>query len=108
RFWWRALAWSRCEGNLKEIQQQEDDLFGSKKSQSRVHIRLVPPQPPPRTLNASDAIELNNAVVAHGVQYFGYGLMQGSGKKKTKDPQDPRQCLASPFTFGVELRVRDV
>ena len=43
RFWWRALAWPRCGGDLEAIRQQEDALFGSAGGgQSRVLMRLAP------------------------------------------------------------------
>lgn len=29
RFWWRALAWSRCDGDLSKIREEESELFGS-------------------------------------------------------------------------------
>ena len=29
RYWWRALAWSRCGGDLEVVRREEDRLFGS-------------------------------------------------------------------------------
>ncbi len=41
RFWWRALAWSRLQGDLKAIKREEDALFGSADGgQARVSMRL--------------------------------------------------------------------
>ena len=43
RFWWRALAWSRCRADLEAIRRQEDALFGSAGGgQSCVSMRLAP------------------------------------------------------------------
>jgi CRISPR-associated protein Cmr1 len=104
RFWWRALAWSRCNGDLEEVRQQEDLLFGSEKSQSRVQIYLPLPQLAPRALNAGDVLELDGFAVGHGARYFGYGLMGA-----TNGPQKlARGCLRPPFEFTVTLRGRDL
>ena len=43
RFWWRALAWSRLGGDLGQIKQQEDALFGSADGgRSSVSMQFVP------------------------------------------------------------------
>lgn len=110
RFWWRALAWSRFRGDLNAIRQHEDRLFGSSTAgQSRVRMRLLL-QSAPRVLAAGEVLKSLDAVVGHGARYFGYGVMEayGSSKKNTKDGQLTRGCLLAPFTFGVELRARDL
>ena len=43
RYWWRALAWSRYDGDLAVLRQREDRLFGSADAgQSRILLRLIP------------------------------------------------------------------
>jgi CRISPR-associated protein Cmr1 len=110
RFWWRALAWSRFRGDLNAIGQHEGRLFGSSTAgQSRVRMRLLL-QSGPGTLEAGKVLKSLDAVVGHGARYFGYGVMEayGSSTKNTKDGQLTRGCLLAPFTFGVELRARDL
>ena len=42
RFWWRALAWTRLDGDLGRIRREEDALFGSAGGgRSRVLMRLA-------------------------------------------------------------------
>lgn len=111
RFWWRALAWSRCGGDLKQIKQEEDTLFGSTESgQSRVLMRLVPPLrlatvPIGTILTKSDS---NTRVVGEGARYLGYGVMEafGSKNKRTKAGQLTRACYRPPVEFTVQLRTR--
>lgn len=110
RFWWRALAWSRCDGDLRWIQGEEDRIFGSSKAgQSRVRMRLVPMQPKPRALEHGNVLTAQSGKpLGHGARYFGYGVMEayGSSKKGTRDGQLTRACLPAPFEFTVEMRAR--
>lgn len=112
RFWWRALAWSRCDGDLGKIRECEDRLFGSSTTgQSRVLIHLLPSQFAPRTLDAGKILTLyRGSVVGHGVRYFGYGLMEAyrSRMRNTQDGQLTRSCLLPPFEFTVMLRGADL
>ena len=110
RYWWRALAWSRCGGNLKTIRQQEDVLFGSAGGgQSRVSLRLLPAG----KLNpiAVDQVltvpATHGRPVGEGARYLGYGVMEAFANKKkgTQAGQLMRACLA-PFDFTVQMRVR--
>mgnify|MGYP001195566045 CR=1 FL=1 len=115
RFWWRALAWSRCRGNLGEIKRQEDALFGSTGTgQSRVLIRLDLPSGlqqirPPTLLQASAG-----RVVGEGARYLGYGVIEAFGRKprdarpETKAGQLTRACLRAPLEFTFRLRTRDL
>ena len=113
RFWRRALAWSRCGGDLTAIKAEEDTLFGSSKSgQSRVAMRLVlPPDLKPidcgQVLNVSPTI---NRAVGEGCRYLGYGVMEAfpSRNKKTQAGQLTRPCLAAPIDFTVQIRGRDL
>ena len=110
RYWWRALAWSRYEGDLKEIQYQEDTLFGSASGgQARVIMRLKGDAKERKTREKGLVLETadKKSVVGPGARYLGYGVMEafGSRKKDTKDGQLTRPCLL-PFQFTVCLRGR--
>ena len=109
RFWWRALAWSRCEGNLALIQQQEDLLFGSATGgQARVVMRLG-------SISRLDPIAVGDVlkeargdqqVVGMGARYLGYGLMAAfpSARTDTQAGQLSRGALQAPLQFTVQLR----
>ena len=93
RFWWRALAWSRCGGELERIREEEDTLFGSAgKGQSRVIIRLDAGS------NSTEFDFGENLEIGHGSRYLGYGVLEGEKRK--------RACLLAPFEFTVRLRGR--
>ena len=95
RFWWRALAWPRLDGNLDEIQRQEDVLFGSTGAgRSRVSMRLT-------QSDRSENILGRNLSVGQGARYLGYGVMEGGS-------DDERACLLPPSNFTVHLRGRDL
>ena len=107
RFWWRALAWSRLGGDLGQIKQQEDALFGSADGgQSSVSMRLVP-GPVPRSVAKGEVLTVaqsGGGPVGEGARYLGYGVMRGVGKNAG---QLTRPCLRSPFEFTVRMRVRE-
>lgn len=98
RFWWRALAWSRCEGDLARIQRQEDLLFGSTSSgQARVTMRLGAHQPA-ESLRPNTVLSVakgNRRVVGMGARYLGYGLMAAFTS---------RSAIAAPFEFVLQIR----
>ena len=93
RFWWRALAWPRLNGDLDCIQNEEEALFGNAdRGQSRVSIRL---DPPPRQLYDLG----KNLSVPQGARYLGYGILE-------RDADRIRGYLRAPVAFDVHLRVR--
>lgn len=95
RFWWRALAWPRCGGDLQAIRQEEDALFGSAGGgQSRVSIRS---SVEPNSLKTAFGEALK---VEQGSRYLGYGVLERGVHK--------RACLRAPFEFAVQLRGRDL
>ena len=95
RFWWRALAWSRYGGDLHEIREEENALFGSSGSgQSRVLLRLDQTDRQTRAFG-------RDLSVAQGARYLGYGVMERGADKE-------RACLCSPFSFTVHLRGHDL
>lgn len=111
RFWWRALAWSRCNGNLNQIQQQEDLLFGSATGgQARVLMRLG-------SIGRLDVLGEKSVLttargqskpVGMGARYLGYGLMEAFDRHKVglKAGQLSRAALRAPLEFQVQLRSR--
>lgn len=106
RWWWRALAWPRI-GDLGEIRDQEDRLFGSSRTgQSRLLIRVSgePTEIPSSTV----LLDGNGVVVGAGARYLGYGVMEAfaSHTKRTSAGQLTRACLAAPFEFEVSMRLR--
>ena len=113
RYWWRALAWSRCSANLETIRQQEDALFGSAGGgQSHVSMRLDLPTDPP-TVHKDAVLTVSckgGNVVGEGARYLGYGVMEAFASKKrgTKSGQLTRACLHAPFDFTVFMRCRDL
>ena len=111
RFWWRALAWSRLQGDLAAIQREEDEIFGSTEQQSRLTMRLVAPVSLP-TVNVDHVLTEadTGTVVGEGARYLGYGVMEAfaSRNRGTIAGQLTRSCLAPPFEFTVRMRVRDL
>lgn len=113
RYWWRALAWSRCGRDLGAIRKREDALFGSASGgQSRLIMRVVPvPSPPTVPIGAVLAVSpTDSRVVGEGARYLGYGVMEAfaSTSKNTKKGQLTRACFRAPFEFTVHVRSRDL
>ncbi len=114
RFWWRALAWSRCAGDLRKIREQEDKLFGNaSEGQSRVLMRLARTYQELKDCEPGSVLKVsrgNQQTVGAGARYLGYGVMEafGSQKRNTEAGQLTRGCLRAPFEFTVQLRCRDL
>ena len=110
RFWWRALAWTRYAGDLTQIRQREDSLFGSAGGgRSRVLMRLERADQEPKACDTGSVLTAaagGREPVGAGARYLGYGVMEafGSGKRGTKAGQLTRGCLRAPFQFTVQLR----
>ena len=110
RFWWRALAWSRCR-DIESLQSEEDDLFGSSRSgQSRVSLRVAPTSVPQSIRKDEVLRQLDQRVVGHGARYLGYGVMEafGSQNKNTQNGQLIRACLPAPFEVTVRMTAHDL
>ncbi len=123
RFWWRALAWSRLNGDLNEIQSQESEIFGSADGgQSRVRMRLVVNRAPVTVTSGQVLTKTprGDDVVGQGARYLGYGVMEAFARckkktqagqltqKKTQAGQLTRSCLRAPIDFTVSLQCRDL
>ena len=104
RFWWRALAWSRLDGDLQRIQQDEASLFGSAgKGQSSFTLQLEIANRPPTYSQGCVLRSFPGAKdpVGIGANYLGYGLMEAK-----RQGELIRACLSAPFDFSVRLRSR--
>ena len=114
RFWWRALAWPRLDGDLVEIRRQEDALFGSTGAgQSRVSMRLAR-KSDPQVIRKGGLLTFSEPggrvrVIGEGARYLGYGVMEAfaSKNKGTKAGELTRACLRAPFDFTVHMRLRE-
>ncbi|MDE0446268.1 MAG: type III-B CRISPR module RAMP protein Cmr1 [Spirochaetaceae bacterium] len=105
RFWWRALAWPRLNGDLDAIQREEDALFGSAGGgQSRVSTQLIL-ESEPAALAAGKVLDLGDGIVGEGASYLGYGVMEAFGRKAG---QLTRVCLCPPIEFTARLHGRSL
>ena len=105
RFWWRALAWSRLNGDLDAIKKEEDGLFGSARAgRSRVSMRLAEVSAA-RTVSVGAVLKTGGSVVGEGARYLGYGVMEafGSRRKGTKAGELTRACFYAPLDFTVQM-----
>ena len=114
RFWWRALAWGRLNGDLAEIRRQENALFGSTATgQAAVLMKLHPYQVETHELksNKKDRVLYDrDNVIGDGARYLGYGVMHAftSRDRHTQEVKNYegeliRPCLLAPFTFRVSM-----
>ncbi|MFP4598254.1 MAG: type III-B CRISPR module RAMP protein Cmr1 [Persicimonas sp.] len=110
RFWWRALAWQRLDGDLQKIYDQEADLFGSASGGQAEFLLDVAgdfPEPLQKGTKLREKVE-SGKVVGPGARYLGYGVMHafGSKRKKTEAGQLTRACLSPGFEFTVRLALK--
>ncbi len=111
RFWWRALAWGRLNGNLAEIREEENTLFGdSDLGQSGVLMKLELIPPYPKQIDIGTVLKDNRDVVGEGARYLGYGVMEAfpSRIKNTLAGQLTRACLDAPFTFKIVMLLKAI
>lgn len=108
RFWWRALAWGRLNGDLGKIRQEENELFGSTDTgQAGVLMRLELLSEL-KILNVDETLKDNRHVVGEGARYLGYGVMEAfpSKNKGTQAGQLTRPCFLAPFGFCLSLLLK--
>ena len=106
RFWWRALAWARQDGDLDMIRREEDKLFGSSSGgQSRVSMSLSEPIET-RVLAARKVLEDAGHVVGEGARYLGYGVMETFQRRDRRAGELIRACLLAPFDLTIRMRAR--
>ncbi len=109
RFWWRALAWPRMEGDLEAIRQEEAWVFGSSDGGQSHVILSMAPRRQPGVLRKGAKLMDGARVVGEGSRYLGYGLMHAFSSKKTgvEAGELTRPCLPQGFGFNVTLLLRD-
>jgi CRISPR-associated protein Cmr1 len=110
RFWWRALAWERVK-DASRLRNEEAALFGSSDEhvgQSKVLVRLDRMATIPTVLCPPEQLKDGNQVVGSGARYLGYGVMEAfaSRNKNTVEGQLTRSCFAAPFTFSVNMLLK--
>lgn len=77
RFWWRALAYYEVQGNIKELRENEADIFGDTKRQSNILLSIG---------NNKNICERNTKEqfqwkVSDWRSYVGYGLTEKASRK---------------------------
>lgn len=116
RYWWRALAWSRCGGDLDAVRGQEDRLFGSAaggRSRVAMHLEHLDAAAP-AVARVGDVLKApgTGGTVGEGARYLGYGVMEAFASSKktppTKAGELTRACLRAPFNFVIRMRGRDL
>jgi CRISPR-associated protein Cmr1 len=91
RFWWRALAYGRYQGDLAQIRKKEDEIFGSTSKQSQLLMSII--QYP-----TSTTYNFNNLFVARsGLRYLGYGV-----------PEANRNYIDKATNFTVVLKSKEM
>src|SRR5579885_2907482 len=112
RFWWRAIAWSRLGGDLRNIHDEEERVSGGPGvGRSRVALQVAIDEPSRlRVAKKGQVLEATDGrVIGDGARYLGYGLMEAfaSRQKNTRSGELLRACYLAPFGFRVRLRCLD-
>lgn len=98
RFWWRALAYSRFNGDLSKLAEREEALFGSTGQVASVIIRVSTPSK--CAITKKDTVHQNFKMAA-GARYLGYGLMDAFDGKNTEAGKLQRPCINHNQQFTV-------
>jgi len=100
RFWWRALAYSRLDGNVEELSRQEAALFGSTEQVSSILIRISTTRK-----QAMTEVETVHPILKNlpGARYLGYGLMDAFDGTNTTAGKLQRPCISHGQTFEVKF-----
>lgn len=90
RFWWRALAYSRFNGDLVALANREKELFGSTEQAASIIIRI--------SSHSNTVATLKNTVhqsfkILAGARYLGYGLMDAFDGRNTEAGKLQRPCI---------------
>ncbi len=101
RFWWRALADGRLNGDLEKIKREEEEIFGSTKKQADLIFSL---QNKEYTLRKTGSVH-DKLANSNGLLYLGYGVCEafGSNKRNTKKGQLTRTCINEDQEFIVKI-----
>lgn len=94
RFWWRALAWERCGGDLSRIRKEEDRLFGSTDTgQAAVLMKLEHLDPLEDFVGVQRASDWSQN---DWQSYVGYGLVD-------RKDRPTRQYIEPGFRFRLHM-----
>jgi CRISPR-associated protein Cmr1 len=108
RWWWRALAWSRCGGDLGSVHAREAQLFGSARGgQSQVILRHIPGVGP-KVVRGGEILRSERQLAGEGARYLGYGVFMMPGAKDYEAGKLSRSCLEPPFEVELALRARGI
>lgn len=113
RYWFRALAWSRCK-DLNMIKKVEGELFGSSETgQAKVSMYLVQSSEESAKMNVGDILTIRKGQgkpIGDGARYLGYGVMEtfSSPKNKTQAGQLKRACLRAPTDMVIQMQARNL
>jgi CRISPR-associated protein Cmr1 len=94
RFWWRALAWSRCGGDLGEIREEEQEIFGAA-GDDHDHLGQASFGLRARWLSEPSRLAETRSLTSGtpGTSYLSYGIInRGQGNS-------PRPCYQSGGRF---------
>jgi CRISPR-associated protein Cmr1 len=95
RFWWRALAWSRFNGDLNAIRRQESSLFGDAGEHGQSQM-LMAIRGGLKGDQGGDALLNNDA----SRKYLGYGLFSMGGHSQ-------RYAIPEGKTFHLTITMKD-
>lgn len=101
RFWWRALAYSRFEGDLIKLAKREAELFGSTERVASIIVRVTTHL---RTATTQKDKVHQSFRTAAGARYLGYGLMTSFGAEAGTLQ---RPCINSGQIFYVTFISKD-
>ncbi|MGZ5027285.1 MAG: type III-B CRISPR module RAMP protein Cmr1 [Methylobacter sp.] len=90
RFWWRALAYSRFNGDLAALANLEKELFGSTERAASIIIRISSRS---RTVATPKNAVHQSFKVLSGARYLGYGLMDAFDGRNTEAGKLQRPCI---------------
>lgn len=90
RFWWRAMAYARYDGDLKKLSEREEELFGSTKRVASISVR-IPSHEYSMTQKGSTHPQLK---LLPGARYLGYGLMEAFDGENTTAGKLQRPCIS--------------
>jgi CRISPR-associated protein Cmr1 len=86
RFWWRALAWSRVEGEVEALRSEESALFGSTERQSAFLLALSlsdsPRQAEKNSVSRWPQDRSEPCSPSNWRAYIGYGLLEKGERKQ--------------------------
>jgi CRISPR-associated protein Cmr1 len=100
RFWWRALAFARLNGDMAALRSEESTLFGSTSGQSSVLMKLRCSQ----LDSIQKGAEYGRLRTRPGALYLGYGVVEPFDGQRTRAGRLIRPCLTEAQEFDILVR----